>query len=84
MKSRIRRHEQVKGIKREFGNRIIKARQKARVTQSDLALKMGIDIQELRDYENGLSTPSPVIFAALVRVLETSPKFFFGRPKIAL
>ncbi len=84
MKSRVKHHEQIHNIKREFGNRIIKARQKARVTQSDLALKMGIDIQKLRDYENGKSTPSPVIFATLVRVLETNPKFFFGRPRLSL
>ncbi|MBJ8505514.1 helix-turn-helix domain-containing protein [Acinetobacter seifertii] len=68
MPSIIQMHEQ------EFGYEIIRARRQMKISQAQLASKLGISIRTLESWERGIRHPSKPS-QALIRLFIKSPEF---------
>ena len=68
MPSIMQMHEQ------EFGYEIIRARRQMKISQAQLASKIGISIRTLESWERGIRHPSKPS-QALIRLFIKSPEF---------
>ncbi|MDQ9036691.1 MULTISPECIES: helix-turn-helix domain-containing protein [Acinetobacter] len=68
MPSIMQMHEQ------EFGYEIIRARRQMKISQAQLASKLGISIRTLESWERGIRHPSKPS-QALIRLFIKSPEF---------
>ncbi|MCG8283312.1 helix-turn-helix domain-containing protein [Acinetobacter seifertii] len=68
MPSIMQMHEQ------EFGYEIIRARRQMKISQAQLAIKLGISIRTLESWERGIRHPSKPS-QALIRLFIKSPEF---------
>ena len=64
-------------IAKSFGKRLQRIRKSKRVTQEQLAEKVGLDTMTISRIENGKEYPKPDNFAKICEVLHTSPKNFY-------
>ncbi|OCZ59551.1 helix-turn-helix domain-containing protein [Acinetobacter seifertii] len=58
----------------EFGYKIIRARRQMKISQAQLASKLGISIRTLESWERGIRHPSKPS-QALIRLFIKSPEF---------
>ncbi|MEQ1107274.1 helix-turn-helix domain-containing protein [Acinetobacter seifertii] len=58
----------------EFGYEIIRARRQMKISQAQLASKLGISIRTLESWERGIRNPSKPS-QALIRLFIKSPEF---------
>lgn len=76
--------EPEKKLRREVGRRIAKARMEQKLTQMQLARKLGIERSRLGKWEQGLHAPLLKQLAALSQVLSLSlDELILGRPSAA-
>lgn len=62
---------------RLFGERLRQARERSRITQEDLAEKVGKDQRAISEYENGKRRLSAVDLPLIARALGVSILYFF-------
>ena len=58
-----------------MGDRIKELRKKKRLTQEDLAEKIGVSFQYVSEIERGISMPSMQVFLKLLEVLDASADY---------
>ncbi len=62
----------------DFGKRVLAAREKARMTQFDLAEYVGVERQRVGKWENGVISPSIPQIVAIAMALGVSTDYLFG------
>ncbi len=65
-------------VQNEFGKRIAECRREQRLTQEELANRVGITPQALSQYERGLRYPDVSILKSLCGLLNTSADYILG------
>ena len=60
-------------MKYEIGNRIKKQRESCKLTQKELAQKIGVSNSRLSNWEQGINRPDADTLASLCRALNVSP-----------
>lgn len=60
-------------MKYEIGNRIRKYREECKLSQKDLAQKLGVSNSRVSNWEQGINRPDADILADLCRILNVSP-----------
>lgn len=58
-----------------IGERIIQKRQEKGWTQNDLAIKVGVNIKSVKDWESGVSMPSAKTLVKLCHLLDTTSDY---------
>lgn len=61
-----------------FGERLKTARQSKKMTQKELALKIGAKHNSISDWENNKNKPDPDTIELLCGILEISPNYLIG------
>ena len=62
----------------DFGNRLKTMRLQKKMTQSDLAIKLGLTKSVISAYETGLRMPSYDVLLAIARVFKVSTDYLLG------
>lgn len=62
----------------EFGTRIAGLREKAKMTQADLAEKLSVSAQAISKWETGSGYPDVETIPQLAKVFETTTDYLFG------
>jgi transcriptional regulator with XRE-family HTH domain len=63
----------------EIGRLVRTQRQQLRLSQSDLAERIGVTFQQVQKYENGTNRISIGRLTRIAEALDVPPTFFFGR-----
>ena len=63
----------------EIGRLVRTQRHQLRLSQSDLAERVGVTFQQVQKYENGTNRISIGRLTRIAEALDVSPTFFFGR-----
>lgn len=67
-----------------FGEKLRAARKKKKLTQKDLASKIGAKHNSISNWENNQNKPDPDTIQTLCWVLDVTPNYFFSNDDIAL
>lgn len=67
-------------LQESFGARVRERRTKMKLSQAELAERIGWNQPDISDLENGHHAPSLTTIERLADALEVSPKFFFNQP----
>jgi transcriptional regulator with XRE-family HTH domain len=66
---------------REIGERVKKRRQELRITQEELAERLGVTYQQIQRYENGVNRLNVENIQVIANALDVPVSYFFGNSR---